>query len=259
MAKPETSRTNFGFDMPDFFQTILDQLVSGITAGRPDNLLIVSLGLIATFYLIYRLGGRAWAFLYFATIPFLNWSFGVIETWCFVTPASGEPGRVAFDACLAGPMGLFEKGISFHPLAMVTGFVFVLRDFVQRRMGQRVLLVMALGVAWAFYYAWPVIAIASGLAFAISELADWAIYTFTKYRLSTRILVSSAVASPVDTTVFLFGADLAVQMQLGEPAGTMLHTANWIAFVIGKMVGALFVSRAMRKREDAGLVDPQAI
>ena len=68
--------------MPDFFQIILDQLVSGITAGRPDNLLIVSLGLIATFYLIYRLGGRAWAFLYFATIPFLNWSFGVIETWC---------------------------------------------------------------------------------------------------------------------------------------------------------------------------------
>ena len=243
----------------DIGTLVADQLVNGITAGRPDNLLIVSLGLIATFYLIYRLGGRTWAFFYFATIPFLNWSFGIIEAWCVVTPASGDPGRVMFDACLAAPMSFFEKGVSIHPLTMVTGFVFVLRDFVQRRMGQRVLLVMALGIAWAFYYAWPVIAIASGLAFAISEVADWAIFTFTKYRLSTRILLSSALAAPIDTTVFLYGADLAVQMRLDEPAGTMFHAANWVAFVIGKMVGAYFVSAAMRKREDAGLVDPHAL
>ena len=122
-----------------------------------------------------------------------------------------------------------------------------------------VLVVMALAIAWSFYYAWPVIALASGIAFAISETADWALYTFTKYRLSTRILLSSAVAAPIDTTIFLYGADLARQIRLGDDPGNMLHWANWVVFIIGKMVGALIVSYAIRRREDAGEVDPAAL
>lgn len=240
-------------------QAFLDQLVRGLTGGRPEELLVVLIGLGCTAYIIFREGGRAWAFLYFAAIPFLNWSFGVIEPFCLVTPGSGEPGRVMFDTCLMENIPVFSKGVSLHPLTIVTGLVFVLRDFVQRRMGQRVLIVMGLGIAWAFYYAWPVIAIASGIAFAVSEFADWALYTFTRYRLSTRILLSSAVAAPIDTTIFLFGADLAVQLQLGEPAGTMLHPANWVVFVIGKMVGAYAVSMAVRRREDAGVVNPASV
>ena len=82
------------------------------------------------------------------------------------------------------------------------------------------------------------------------------LFTFTKYRLSTRILLSSAVAAPVDTTVFLYGADLAKQMELGMDPGNSLHVANWIVFVIGKMVGAVIVSHLIRKREDAGLISP---
>ncbi|MEQ9316860.1 MAG: VUT family protein [Henriciella sp.] len=173
------------------------------------------------------------------TIPFLNWSFGIIEPWTLV-----------------GPNDTFAKGIELHPLTMVTGLVFVFRDFVQRGMGHRVLVVMALAIAWSFYYAWPVIALASGIAFAISEIADWLIYTFTKYRLSTRIILSSAVAAPIDTTIFLYGADLARQMRLGDEPGNMLHWANWIVFIIGKMVGAVIVSYMIRRREDAGKVDP---
>ncbi len=243
----------------NFLDVFVGQLVNGLTGGRPDDLWIVLIGLTLTGLIIYKAGGRTWAFIYFATIPFLNWSFGVIEPLCLVTPGSGEPGRVMFDACLAEPVSFLPKGVSLHPLTIVTGLVFVFRDFVQRTMGQRVLIVMGLGIAWAFYYAWPVIALASGIAFAISELADWVLYTFTKYRLSTRILLSSAVAAPIDTTIFLFGADLAVQMKLDEPAGTMLHLANWIAFVIGKMVGAYFVYEAIRRRENAGLIDPASI
>lgn len=183
-----------------------------------------------------------WAFIYFATIPFLNWSFGVVPT-----------------IQLAEAGGMFQNGVALHPLTLVTGLVFVFRDFVQRQMGQRVLIVMALAIAWSFYYAWPVIALASGIAFAVSEMADWALFTFTKYRLSTRILLSSLLASPLDTTIFLFGADLALQIRLDEPPGTMLHAANWIVFFIGKMVGAVIVSAAMRRRENAGLVDPAAL
>ncbi|MEO0466003.1 MAG: VUT family protein, partial [Pseudomonadota bacterium] len=179
---------------------------------------------------------------YFLVIPFLNWSFGVID------PIS-----------LAQPSSWFAKGIELHPLTLVTGLVFVLRDFVQRNVGQKVLIMMALAIGWSFYYAWPVIALASGIAFAVSELVDWALYTFTKYKLSTRILLSSALAAPVDTTIFLYGADLARQIRLDDEPGNMLHFANWVVFVIGKMVGAVVVSEMIRRRENAGLIDPQSV
>lgn len=221
---------------------LVEQVVSLATGGRPDDLLLVAIGLTTTLALIWREGGRAWAMVYFLTIPFLNWSFGVIPPFQ-----------------IAAPSDLFAKGIEVHPLTIVTGLVFVFRDFVQRQMGQKVLVVMALAIAWSFYYAWPVIALASGIAFAISETADWALYTFTKYRLSTRILLSSAVAAPIDTTIFLYGADLARQIRLDDEPGNMLHLANWIVFIIGKMIGAVIVSYAIRKREDAGEVDPGAL
>jgi hypothetical protein len=68
---------------------------------------------------------------------------------------------------------------------------------------------------------------------------------------------SSAVAAPVDTTVFLYGADLAKQMELGMEPGNSLHPWNWVVFVVGKMVGALIVSAVIRRREDAGLISPR--
>lgn len=245
--------------LPTFASSFLSEFVNALTNGQPGKLLPVSALLALTSYIIFALGGRAWAFLYFVTIPFLNWSFGVIEPLCLILPESGEPGRVMYDACALPPHPVLPKGVTLHPLTIVTGLVFVLRDFVQRGIGQRVVVIMGLGIAWAFFYAWPVIAIASGLAFAVSEFADWALYTFTRYRLSTRILLSSAIAAPVDTTIFLYGADLAVQMVLDEVAGTMFHWANWIVFVIGKMVGAYVVSRAVRRREDIGLMDPASV
>ena len=201
------------------------------------------LALTLTFAAIWFLNGRAWAFVYVALIPFLNWSFGIIPEFSVVGP-SGK--------------GLFASGVSLHPMTMVTGMVFVIRDFVQREMSHRVLLVMAMAVAWSFYYAWPVIALASGIAFAVSEGVDWLIFTFTKYRLSTRILLSSALAAPVDTTVFLYGADLAKQMEFGLEPGNSLHIWNWIVFVIGKMVGAMIVSEIIRRRENSGKIDPAA-
>lgn len=215
-------------------------LVGILTNGHP-GLLLPALGALGlTFAAIWHLQGRAWALMYVVLIPFLNWSFGVIPEFPIVAPGDD----------------VFRQGVSLHPMTMVTGMVFVIRDFVQREMGHRVLILMAIAVAWSFFYAWPVIALASGIAFAISEFVDWLLFTFTKYRLSTRILLSSAVAAPVDTTVFLYGADLAKQMELGMDPGNSLHVANWIVFVIGKMVGAVIVSRIIRKREDAGLISP---
>ncbi len=214
-------------------------LVGVLTNGQPQ-LLGPALGaLLLTFCAIWFLNGRIWAFIYVALIPFLNWSFGVIP-----------------EAQIVAPGGDYAPGIALHPMTMVTGMVFVIRDFVQREMGHKVLILMAIAVAWSFFYSWPVIALASGIAFAVSEMVDWMVYTFTKYRLSTRILISSALATPVDTTVFLYGADLAKQMELGLEPGNSLHPLNWIVFVIGKMVGAVIVSYVIRRREDKGLVSP---
>ncbi len=229
-------------------QTILNALVSVVINGHPEYLDFISTPLLfsavvmllsASLFIIYRLGGRHWAFVYVAMIPFLNWSFGVIPE---------------FEIVQANDM--FSKGVSLHPMTVVTGLVFVVRDFVQREMRQRVLVCMALAIGWSFFYAWPVIALASGIAFAISEMFDWLLFTFTKYRLSTRILISSAVAAPIDTTMFLYGADLAQQVYLGAEPGSMLHLANWSVFIIGKMTGAVIVSAAIRRREDAGDINP---
>ncbi len=232
------------------FVDVYNGLVGALTNGQPQYLLPVLLGLAATYYIIYRLGGRVWAYIYVALIPFLNWSFGIIPEFA-----------------IAAPNETFSKGLSLHPMTVVTGLVFVVRDFVQREMKQMVLVCMAMAIGWSFFYAWPVIALASGLAFAISEFFDWLLFTFTKYRLSTRILLSSAVAAPIDTSVFLYGADLAKQLNAGKELafGTMglpiadgntLHIANWVVFIIGKMIGAVVVSYMIRKQEDAGKISP---
>lgn len=227
-------------------QAIWTEFVNALTNGNAGQLPLTLLGLAVTAVIIWVLKGRTWAYLYVAIIPFLNWTFGRRDI------------PTADLTQLLGPLFGHDHPIIFNPLTVLTGFVFVVRDFVQREMGHRVLALMALAIAWSFYYSWPVIALASAIAFAISEGADWAIYTFTKYRLSTRILLSSAVAAPIDTTVFLYGADLARQMQLHEPAGTQLNAPNWILFILGKMVGALVVAWMIRRREDKGEVDPAA-
>lgn len=233
----------------------MDAVIGILTNNNTGLWLPVLAALALTFAAIWLLKGRAWAFVYVALIPFLNWSFGIIPSVQLFCPQALITSGVC-KAPLLGASDIFAQGMSLHPLTIVTGLVFVIRDFVQREMGHRVLLVMALAIGWSFFYAWPVIALASGIAFAISETVDWIVFTFTKYRLSTRILLSSAVAAPVDTAVFLYGADLAQQMELGLEPGNMFHLANWIVFIIGKMVGACLVSYIIRRREEAGSVDP---
>jgi hypothetical protein len=250
-------------------EVVWNELVSALTNGQPTQLPLALVAIVVTAGLIWRLNGRAWAYVYVALIPFLNWTFGRPQL------VLGDPGSAAdfgqamealgqahmpvFDLSgWFGALGGPEAKVIFNPLTIATGMVFVIRDFVQREMGHRVLVLMALAIGWSFYYSWPVIAIASGIAFAISETVDWLLFTFTRYRLSTRILLSSALAAPIDTTVFLYGADLAVQQAQGEPAGTMFNVANWIFFILGKMVGAVVVSYMIRQREKVGEVDPAA-
>jgi len=131
--------------------------------------------------------------LYVLLIPFINWSF----TWA--------------------PMWEVLPGWAFNPVTIVTGLVLVVRDFAQREIGHEVLIAMAVALILTALAAGPELAVASGAAFAISELVDWAMFTFTKYRLSTRILLSSTLAAPLDTTLFLYGASMIRDGQLTIP------------------------------------------
>jgi len=223
---------------------VWNEFVTIIASRDPAHLPWVLAGMTVTAVTIWYLKGRFWAYLYVALIPLLNWTFG-----------RPEVPLVNLTEALGGLFGT-EHQIIFNPLTIATGMVFVIRDFVQREMGHKVLVLMALAIGWSFYYAWPVIAIASGLAYAISETVDWLLFTFTKYRLSTRILLSSAFAAPIDTTVFLYGADLAQVMAGTAEPGAMFNLANWIFFILGKMVGAVIVSYMIRQREKRGEVDP---
>ena len=163
--------------------------------------------------------------VYVALIPFINWSF----TWA--------------------PMWEVLPGWAFNPVTIVTGLVLVVRDFAQREIGHYVLIAMAIALALTAWAAGPELALASGAAFAIAEMVDWALFTFTKYRLSTRVLLSSAIAAPLDTTIFLYGAEMIRADQLTGPNVTMS--------IIGKMVGAIVIWWLVRTRLERENVKPR--
>lgn len=159
--------------------------------------------------------------VYVLLIPFINWSF----TWA---PMVELPGLEW----------------AFNPVTIVTGLVLVVRDFAQREIGHWVLLAMAvaLGLTWAT--SGGELALASGVAFTVSELVDWTVYTFTKLKLSTRVLLSSAIAAPVDTSIFLIGAEAIRDDQFTLP--------NVVMSIGGKMIGALVIWWIIRKTMEKG-------
>lgn len=85
---------------------------------------------------------------------------------------------------------------------IIVGVVFVLRDYAQREIGHKVLLATALAGIPVYYFAGPGLAVASMIAFMLSEMTDWAVYSFTKRPLQNRIILSSLIAVPVDTLAF---------------------------------------------------------
>jgi len=83
------------------------------------------------------------------------------------------------------------------------GSIFVTRDFCQRSIGHWVILPMISGILLSYFLASPFVALASAAAFAVSEAADWIVFTVTKRQLSDRVLLSCGVSAPADSLVFL--------------------------------------------------------
>ncbi len=120
-----------------------------------------------------------WVVLYIASIVLVNWLFVAV-------PA------------LSTPYG------EFYLATVVVGFVFVLRDYAQREVGHKILLATLVAGIITWYMTNPALALASLTAFFISEMADWAVFSFTGRPLQSRILISSLISVPLDTVAFLY-------------------------------------------------------
>lgn len=124
------------------------------------------------------------------------------------------------------------------PMSLAVGLVFVLRDFAQREIGHRVILLMLAGAAISYFMASPEVALASCAAYLAGEIIDWLVFTFAPWPLSQRVLASSLASTPIDSAVFLGLIGF-----LSWP-GVLLMTAS-------KMLGALAAAYLLRRKEVA--------
>jgi queuosine precursor transporter len=144
---------------------------------------------------------------------------------------------------LFAPSQLVE-GVTFWKTAwgdlflanLVVGAVFVLRDYAQREIGHRILLATIIAGILTYFTVDPAIAIASLVAFVISETADWGVYSFWKKSLQSRILVSSLIAVPLDTVVF-------------QHLAGYLTPAAFVMEVLSKAVGVFIVWQLLKMRK----------
>lgn len=157
-----------------------------------------------------------WTLTYIVAIAATNWAFGYI-----------------------GVQPIPETDQVWHPLSLIVGFWFVLRDFAHREMGDRYILIpILIGMGLSFALAAPYVAFASAVAFLASELCDTLVYRFTKRPFRDRILLSSLVAVPIDSVAFL---GLAFGAAAINPTGLSIMMAS-------KMLGAFVIWMMLRRQ-----------
>jgi len=139
---------------------------------------------------------------------------------------------------LTAHYGLVPVGFGLLATAgtYAAGLAFVARDAVQDTSGRIVALgALVAGCALSWWLSTPALALASLVAFGMSELADMAIYTPLRRRGYVRAAVASnLVGSVVDTVVFLWlaGFGLAPLVVAGQLAGKAWITAAVVAVVV---------------------------
>ena len=139
-------------------------------------------------------------------VPLANWMIQHVGTVC---PPDG-PCLVPVAPGLMAPSGVVTVGAAL-----------VLRDVVQRYLGAAwgVGAIVA-GAALSVAIAPPFLVLASGAAFLLSELADFAVYTPLQRRGLVRAVVASSFAGlVVDSLVFLLLAFGSLQFLPGQVVG----------------------------------------
>ena len=150
--------------------------------------------------------GIAFLIAFGLTIPIANWMIGHIGTVC----AANGPCVIPVAPGLMAPSGVLMIGIAL-----------VLRDLVQRRLGVGYSAgAVVAGAIVSAAVAPPALALASGVAFLLSEFADLAVYTpLAQRRLVTAVVASSLVGLVVDSIIFLWLAFGSLDFLAGQVVG----------------------------------------
>jgi uncharacterized PurR-regulated membrane protein YhhQ (DUF165 family) len=165
--------------------------------------------------------GGVFLLLFCLTIPAANWMIGNVGTIC----PPNNPCLVPVAPGLMAPSGVVMIGIAL-----------VLRDLVQRRLGVEFgLAAIVAGAAISALVAPRALVLASAMAFFISELADFAVYTpLARRRPVTAVIASSVIGLVLDSLVFLWLAFGSLDFLLGQVIGKawmVLFSIPFIAYL----------------------------
>lgn len=157
--------------------------------------------------------------LFCLTIPLANWMIGNVGTRCI----PGGPCLVPVVPGLEAPSGVLTVGLAL-----------VLRDLVQRRLGPIAGFAAILaGTALSVVLAAPSVVAASALAFFLSEVADFAVYSpLQRRRFVLAVIASGLVGIVVDSLVFLQVAFGSLDFLAGQVVGKVWMLALAMPFVI---------------------------
>ncbi len=178
-----------------------------------------------------RQDGWLYAALFVGSIWLANYLIGHVGLIC------GPPGPCLIPVWpgIMAPSGVLAIGASF-----------TLRDLVQRRLGRNVTLgAIVIGAALSAILS-PALALASGVAFLLSELLDLLVYTPLQQRnLIAATVASNGVGLVVDSIVFLFLAFGSLQFIEGQIIGKA-----WMTLLAVPLV-------ALSRKRDSARMRPQ--
>ncbi len=172
-----------------------------------------------------KLVALAYLMAFIACIPAANWMIGNVGTVC--PPPHGP--------CLVPVWPWGPKGMALMAPSgvLVIGLALVLRDLVQRRLGRSATLAaIVAGALLSGAVAPPPLVYASAIAFLLSELADFAVYTPLQERgLVLAVLASSVVGAVADSLLFLWLAFGSLDFLAGQVVGKLLMVLAALPFI----------------------------
>lgn len=140
----------------------------------------------------------------------------------------------AYVAIIVAVNVMFNAGAWWANAATVcVGLGFIIRDYAQRDLGDKVLYATGLGVGISFIMASPGVAVPSAAAFAISETSDWAVVRRLSARpMWERVLMSHLVSAPLDSAVFLIGLVWGIGLPWSWPMFAQMVGLKMAALVV---------------------------
>ena len=172
-----------------------------------------------------RIQGYIYLAAFALCIPAANWLIGNVGTECIPQ----GPCIIPVAPGLTAPSGV-----------LMIGLALVLRDLVQRSLGVKWAAgAILFGAGLSALFAPPTLVVASAVAFLLSELADFAVYTpLQRKGLVLAVFASSVVGLVIDSAIFLYLAFGSLDFIAGQIVGKA-----WM------VVAALPVLQVIRKHQ----------